>query len=66
MALINQQTGSREGQADYTLYNLAAQEYGLPGMPFTERLVACSSSGQGVNIGAQCIFQDIAADTPSL
>jgi subtilase family serine protease len=33
MALVNQQTGSRQGVANYTLYNLAATEYGTPGSP---------------------------------
>ncbi|MGO9336580.1 MAG: Ig-like domain repeat protein [Terracidiphilus sp.] len=66
MALINQKTGDRQGQADYTLYNLADQEYGTPGSPNTTNLAECSGSAQGANVGASCIFRDIAADTPSL
>jgi subtilase family serine protease len=66
MALINQKTGARQGQADYTLYNLATQEYGTPGSPNTSNLSTCSGSAQGANVGATCIFRDIAADTPSL
>jgi hypothetical protein len=65
MALINQKTASRQGQADYTLYNLAAQEYGTPGSP-NSNLTNCSGSAKGASVGASCIFRDIAADTPSL
>ncbi len=66
MALIVQKTGARQGNANYTLYGLAAQEYGTPGNPNTANLANCSGSGLGVNVGANCIFRDIAADTPSL
>ncbi len=66
MALVNQSTGDRQGQADYTFYAHAAQEYGMPGAPNSGGLAACSGSGLGPNVGSTCIFQDIAADTPSL
>ena len=66
MALINQKTNARQGQADYTLYNLAAQEYGTPSSPNTANLASCSGSAQGASVGTSCIFRDIAADTPAL
>ena len=65
-ALIAQKYGSRLGQADYTLYNLAAQEYGTPAKPNTANLAECSGSAKGAEVGSACIFRDIAADTPSL
>jgi len=65
MALINQKTGVGQGQANYNFYNLAAQEYGLPGAPNAANLANCSGSAQGVSVGGACIFQDI-ANTPSL
>ena len=66
MALVNQKTGERQGQADYTLYNLAAQEYGTPSKPNNANLTECSGSAKGAEVGSSCIFYDIAADTPSL
>ncbi len=66
MALIVQKTGSRQGNADYTLYGLAAQEYGTPGHPNSGNLSICSGSGRGAGVGSNCIFRDIAGDTPSL
>jgi len=66
MALVNQKTGKRQGQADYTLYKLAAQEYGTPGKPNDANLANCSGSAKGAEVGSSCIFHDIAADTPSL
>ena len=66
MALVNQQTGSRQGVANYTLYNLAATEYGVPGSPNTSNLSNCSGSHLGAGVGSDCIFRDIAGDTPSL
>ena len=66
MALIDQKTGDRQGQADYTLYALAAAEYGTISTANTANLASCSGSAQGANVGSTCIFRDIAADTPSL
>src|SRR5580658_147202 len=66
MALVNQQTGARQGQADYTLYNLAAQEYGTTSTANSTNLANCSGSALGAGVGSTCIFHDIAADTPSL
>ncbi len=39
IALVNQATGQAQGQADYTLYGLAAQEYGPTGTPNLANLV---------------------------
>ncbi|MGA3212533.1 MAG: Ig-like domain repeat protein, partial [Terriglobales bacterium] len=66
MALIIQNSGAPQGNANYTFYDLAAQEYGTPGNPNTSGLSACSGSGLGAGVGGGCIFQDIAGDTPSL
>ncbi|MGP8173543.1 MAG: Ig-like domain repeat protein, partial [Terracidiphilus sp.] len=66
MALVNQKTSERQGQANYTIYGLAAQEYGTTSTPNSANLSACSGSAQGANVGSTCIFHDIAADTPSL
>jgi len=66
MALVAQKSGDRQGQAAYTLYGLAAQEYGTISTPNTTNLATCSGSAKGANVGSSCIFYDIAADTPSL
>jgi uncharacterized repeat protein (TIGR01451 family) len=66
MALVNQQTGSRQGLANYTLYNLASAEYGTPGNPNSANLSSCSGSANGAEVGTTCIFRDVAGDTPSL
>jgi hypothetical protein len=47
MALVNQKTNSRQGNANYALYNLAAQKG-----------ASCDSSQQATGSGA-CIFHDI-------
>jgi len=59
MALINQSAGSRQGVANYTLYSLAAHEYGVPGSPSTTNLANCSGSMLGASVGKTCIFHDI-------
>ncbi len=64
MALINQKYG-RQGNANYTLYNLAAQEYGTTGSP-SSTIANCSGSNLGASVGSSCIFRDIANDTPCL
>ncbi|MGB6830393.1 MAG: protease pro-enzyme activation domain-containing protein [Terracidiphilus sp.] len=68
MGLINQATGDRQGQADYTFYSLAAQEYGTPGSPNNSNLTSCSGSGvaTGASPAASCFFYDISNDMPSL
>jgi hypothetical protein len=64
IALINQYTQSRQGVANYTLYSLAANEYGVPGEPNTSDLVDCSGSMLGGGVDGNCIFRDVAA-TPN-
>jgi subtilase family serine protease len=51
-ALINQHTGSRQGNPNPTYYSLAAAEYGASGSS------ACNSS-KGNAVGSTCIFYDI-------
>jgi hypothetical protein len=64
MALINEYTQSRQGVANYTLYSLAANEYGVPGEPNTSNLADCSGSMLGGGVDGNCIFRDVAA-TPN-
>jgi len=66
MALIVQKTGQRQGVANYTLYRLAAQEYGTTNAPNASTLATCSGSAKGAAVGSSCIFRDISNDTPSL
>ena len=49
MALVNQKTGSRQGQANYVLYRLAA----------TETLAQCNGSKTTGLPGSTCIFNDV-------
>ena len=67
MALINQKTGARQGQADYTFYNLANQEYGSISTAAAS-LTACSGSAVTTSTAppSSCYFYDISNDTPSL
>ncbi|HEV3481366.1 MAG TPA: protease pro-enzyme activation domain-containing protein [Candidatus Acidoferrales bacterium] len=51
-ALINQKTGSRQGNPNPTFYNLAATEYGSGGSP------SCNSS-LGYATASSCIFYDV-------
>ncbi len=62
MALVNQSTGSRQGQANYTLYRLAATEYGSASTPNTATLSSCNASN-GNTTAASCIFHDVTAGT---
>ena len=66
-ALVSQKTGERQGQADYTLYNLAAQQYGTPGSP-SATIAACSGSNvaTGQAPPSSCFFYDISNDMASL
>ncbi len=66
MALIAQKTNQRQGVANYTLYGLAAQEYGTTNAPNTSELTTCSGSAKGAAVGSSCIFRDISNDTPNL
>ena len=49
MALVNQKTGSRQGQANYVLYRLAA----------AENLSQCNGSKTTALPGLTCIFNDV-------
>jgi hypothetical protein len=49
MALVNEKTGSRQGQADYVLYQLAAQE----------NLSQCNASSTVVPPAGKCVFNDV-------
>jgi hypothetical protein len=48
MALVNQKTNSRQGNANYALYNLAAQSG-----------ASCDASQQVNGAGSSCVFHDI-------
>jgi subtilase family serine protease len=50
MALVNQQTGSRQGNANYVFYKLAAKD----------TLSSCNSSS---NPASSCIFNDVTSGT---
>ncbi len=62
MALVNQKTGSRQGQANYILYKLAATQYGTPSAPNSSQLAACNASN-GNTVDPSCIFQDVTTGT---
>lgn len=49
MALVNQKTGTKQGQADYVLYRLASQE----------TLSQCNGSSQTGLPASSCVFNDI-------
>ena len=51
-ALVNQQTGARQGLPNVRLYQLAATEYGAGGSS------SCNSSN-GNTVGSSCIFYDV-------
>jgi subtilase family serine protease len=57
-ALVNQKTGSRQGNPNYVLYSLAAAEYGSNSNPNLGNLSACNTSN-GKAIGAACVFYDV-------
>jgi subtilase family serine protease len=57
-ALVNQRTGSRQGNPNYVLYSLAGGEYGTNGDPNTGNLAACNTAN-GNTIGAACVFYDV-------
>jgi hypothetical protein len=58
MALVVQQTGSAQGNANAVLYSLAGNEYGTTGTPNTEALAACNA-GQGNQVSSTCLFYDV-------
>ena len=57
-ALINQASGSRQGNMNVLLYQLAAQEYGSPSNPNTANLASCNANN-GNSTGSACIFHDV-------
>lgn len=58
MALVNQKTGARQGQANYTLYRLAGAQFGTTESPNSSQLGSCNASN-GNAIGTSCIFHDV-------
>lgn len=50
MALVVQKLGGKQGQANYVLYDLAAQE----------TLSQCNASGQAALPASTCVFSDVA------
>ncbi len=61
IALVNQKTNERQGQANYTLYALAASEYGSPTAPKNASLTSCNGSLKGNAVGTSCMFYDVNA-----
>ena len=67
MGLVNQATGVRQGQANYTFYRLATLEYGSPSAPNTSTTVpslyTCEGSNYNVILNSDiflaCVFHDI-------
>ena len=68
LGLINQATSSRQGQANYMFYSLAALEYGSPGAPNTSTTVPSLYTCEGSNINAisaslgifgNCLFYNV-------
>lgn len=67
IALINQASSTRQGQANYKLYALASHEYGLPFLPnilpFVPSVVTCESNylsiAQFNDVFPSCVFYDI-------
>jgi subtilase family serine protease len=67
IAVINQRWQSRQGQANYKLYFLAGQEYGLPTRPNTKTsepsLLTCESNYLSISEfgpeSSACVFHDI-------
>ena len=52
VALVEQKTGSRQGNANIVFYRLAAAEYGTSGN------ANCNSS-KGASVGSSCVFYDV-------
>jgi subtilase family serine protease len=67
IALINQASHSRQGQANYKLYALASLEYGFPGfpniLPFVPSVVTCESNYLSIanfsDVFPSCVFYDV-------
>jgi subtilase family serine protease len=62
MALVNEKTGSRQGQANYTLYKLAGSQFGTNAAPNTTELAACNATN-GNTTDPSCIFHDVTTGT---
>ncbi len=60
MSLVNQKTGSPQGQAAYVLYPLAANEYGSTANPNSVNTASCNASN-GYGVGTSCVFYDVTA-----
>jgi len=63
MSLIDQKSGSRQGQANYVLYPLAAQQYVINNIPAQPSLATCAAY-LGPQALSSCYFHDISA-TPN-
>jgi subtilase family serine protease len=63
MALINQKSGDRQGQANYVLYPLAGQQYVSYGSSTQPSLANCAAY-LGPQVVSGCYFHDISA-TPN-
>ena len=67
IALLNQATSSRQGQANYELYAAADIEYGIPSLPnnlrFAPSTVTCESNPVSIaefgGVFPSCVFYDI-------
>lgn len=67
IALINQASAARQGQANYKLYGMASYEYGIPGLPnnltFAPSLLTCESNYLSISefgsVFPACVFYDI-------
>jgi subtilase family serine protease len=57
-ALINQKTGSPQGNPNFVLYRLAALEFGSTSNPNQTNLALCNASN-GNQVGSSCIFYDV-------
>jgi hypothetical protein len=58
MALVDQKTGGRQGQANYVLYELAGNEYGGNSSANSSNLAACNAGSQP-GPGNTCTFYDV-------
>jgi subtilase family serine protease len=57
-ALINQSTGSRQGNPNFVLYRLAAIEFGS-GTEINRGNLALCNANNGNQVGASCVFYDV-------
>jgi len=67
IALINQASSTRQGQANYRLYAMADHEYGIAGvpnlLPFAPSVLTCESNALSISefsgVFPSCVFYDI-------